>query len=58
MVGVEVKNWKFVTVDCWKMHLRAPEQLKMTLKNLPSMIEIFNKSYDVVLKLRENRKQT
>ena len=58
MVGAEVKNWKFITLDCWKMHLRAPEQLKMSLKNLPSMTEIFNKSYDVVLKLRENRKQT
>ena len=26
------KNWKFVTLDCRKMHLRALEQLKMSLK--------------------------
>ena len=33
MVGNEGKKaYRFVTVDCRKMHLRAPEQLKMSLK--------------------------
>ena len=33
MVGNEGKKvYRFVTVDCRKMHLRAPEQLKMSPK--------------------------
>ena len=31
------KSWIFVTLDCQKMHLLVPEQLKMSLKNLGDM---------------------
>ena len=31
------KSWIFVTLDCQKMHLLVPEQLKMSLKNLGGM---------------------
>ena len=33
MVDVKGQIWKFVTLDCRKMHLRVPEQLKMSLKD-------------------------
>ena len=29
--GIFRKSWKIVTLDCRKMHLRALEQLKMSL---------------------------
>ena len=41
-----------------EMHLRAQEQLKMSLKNVSAMKNIFERSHDVVLKLHENRNQT
>ena len=50
--------WKFVTLDCRKMHLRATEQLKIPFKDSLTMNEIFDKSNDMVLKLHENRRQT
>ena len=56
-MGGEGKIWKFVTLDYCKMHLRAPEQLKMSLKNLSITTEIFDKSHELVLKLRENWKE-
>ena len=31
------EGWIFVTLDCQKMHLLAPEQLKMSVKNLGGM---------------------
>ena len=31
------KSWTFVTLDCQKMHLLVPQQLKMSLKNLGGM---------------------
>ena len=34
----------FVTLDCPKMHLRAPEQLKLSLKNSTATSDIFDKS--------------
>ena len=52
------KIWKFVTRDFWKMHLLTQEQLKMFLKKLSTMTDIFDKSHDVMLKLHKNRKQT
>ena len=52
------KTWKFVSLYCRKMHLRAPEQLKMSLKSSSTTTEIFDKSQDVELKLHKNRKQT
>ena len=59
MVGNEGKKaYRFVTVDCRKMHLRAPEHLKMSLKKLSLTADIFGKSHDVVLKLHQNWKQT
>ena len=30
-------GWIFVTLDCQKMHLLAPEQLKISAKNLGGM---------------------
>ena len=27
------KIWKFVILDCWKIYLQAPEQLRMSLGN-------------------------
>ena len=41
---------KFVTRDCSKIHLRAPEELKTYLKNLSTMRDVFDKSHYVVLK--------
>ena len=59
MVGNEGKKaYRFVTVDCRKMHLRAPEQLKMSLKIFLTTTDIFGDSHDVVLKLHKNRKQS
>ena len=49
--------WKFVIPGCGKIHLQAPEQLKMSLKNLSTATDIFDKSRDVVIKLQENWKQ-
>ena len=40
------------------MPLWAPEQLKITLKNLSITSENFDKSHDLVLKLHKNWKQT
>ena len=31
------KSWIFVTLDCQKMHLLVPKQLKMSLKDLVGM---------------------
>ena len=33
MVDAKGQIWKFVTLDCRKMLLRAPEQLKMSLED-------------------------
>ena len=52
------KILKFVTLDCQKIHLQTPEELKMFLKNLSTMANILNKSHDVMLKLHKKRKQT
>ena len=49
--------WKSVTLDYGKMHLRAPEQLKMSPKNSSTTTDTFEKSHDV-LKLHESQKQT
>ena len=40
------------------MHLRAPEHVKMSLKNLSTTADIFGKSQDVVLKFHKNGEQT
>ena len=59
MVGNEGKKaYRFVAVDFRKMHLRAPEQLKMSLKNFLTTTDIFGNSHDVVLKLHKSQKQT
>lgn len=54
----EKKILKFVTLDCRKIHLQTPEELKMFLKNLSTMANILNKSHDMMLKLHKKRKQT
>ena len=54
----KAKILKFVTLDCRKIHLQTPEELKMFLKNLSTMANILNKSHDVMLKLHKKRKQT
>ena len=51
------KIWKFVTQDCWRMHLRAPKQLKISLKKSSTTTDIFDKSHDVVLKLTRPHSQ-
>ena len=56
MVSAEGENWKFVLLDCRKMHLRTPEQLKMSLKTSSTTTDNFDKSRDVVLQLHGNRK--
>ena len=38
------------------MHLQAPEQLKISLKNSSTKTDIFDKSNDVVLILHKNGK--
>ena len=59
MVGNEGKKaYIFVTVDFRKMHLRAPEQLKISLKIFLTTTDIFCNSHDVVLKSHKNQKQT
>ena len=50
MVGEDGKNLKIC-------HSRLPEKLKMSLKNLSTMTNIFDKSHDVVLKFHEDQKQ-
>ena len=50
----DLLNWKFVTLECREMHLRAPEQLKMSFKNSSTTTESFDKLHDAVLKLQEN----
>ena len=58
LMWVEFISWKFDTLDCLNIHLRAPERLKMFLKSFLITTDIFYKSHDVALKLYENRKQT
>ena len=50
MVGEDGKNLKIC-------HSRLPEKLKMSLKNLSTMTNIFDKSHDKVLKFHEDQKQ-
>ena len=57
MVGAKGANFGYSSL-CRKMHMRAPEQLKMFLKNSPTTADILDKSHDVMLKLHKNRKQT
>ena len=42
-----------VIVDCRKMHLRPPEQLKMPHKNSLTTADIFHESHDVGLKVQD-----
>ena len=48
--------WKFVSIDCRKMHFARTRTAKNVLKNLSTTKHIFGKSHDVVLKLHKNRK--
>ena len=57
LVGAEEKNLEFVTQVCQRMHLQAEKQLKISLKNLPTTTDIFDKSHDVVLKLTQPHSQ-
>ena len=49
--------WKFPVLDCGKIHLQAPEQLKISLKNL-STTTVIDKSHGMAIKLHKNWKQT
>ena len=40
-------------VNCRKMHLQPPKQLKISLKISSATADIFHKSDDVVLKLQD-----
>ena len=48
--------WKFVSIDCRKMHFASTRTAKNVLKNSSTAKHIFDKSHDVVLKLHKNRK--
>ena len=48
------KNEEFVTLDCQRMPMRTPEQLKIFLKNSSTIAGILDKSHDVVVELHQN----
>ena len=50
MVDADGGNLEICSLNYRKMRLRAPAQLKMSLKNLSTTTGIFDKSHDVVLK--------
>ena len=55
VMWVEFVSWKCDTLDCLKIHLPAPEQLKMFLKKFLITTDIFYKYHDVAKVVRKSK---